>query len=377
MTDKARAAQAAGEFHRLTGDHPEGIWEAPGRVNLIGEHTDYNGGWALPFAIDRSTVVAVRRRPDHVVRVWSANLGQEAAAPIRDLDPARASAQPSWARYPLGVVWSALGRGADLPGLDISVTSTVPLGSGLSSSAALTVAVAVAVNDIAGTAWGVEELARVAQEAEARFAGVPCGLLDQLAALGARRGHAVLIDFMSLSRELVPLGPGPLVVISTGAQRANAAGAYANRRAACERAAGVLGLPTLRQASLEQVEARLEGELLRRARHVVTENARVMQAVRRLHDRQPLGDLLTASHVSLRDDYEVSCPELDLAVGTALREGATGARLTGAGFGGCAIAIGVSAEALAVPVAKAFADAGFKPPTVFDVEPSERARRLA
>jgi galactokinase len=372
-----RVAEATDEFRRLTGESAEGVWQAPGRVNLIGEHTDYNAGLALPFAIDRGTVVAARRRPDRLTRVWSVNLGQNVTADLADLRPSTALSLPSWARYPLGVAWGMGRRGADVPGFDISVSSTVPLGSGLSSSAALTVSVAVTLNDLTQAGLDHLELAKTAQEAETSFAGVPCGLLDQLAALDASAGFGVLIDFESLKRELVPLDIGPMVVISTGVERANAAGAYANRRAACEEATRQLGLTSLRDATLEMVEARLTGEVRRRARHIVTENGRVAEAVTRLLAGQPLGDLLTASHLSLRDDYEVSCPELDLAVETAEREGAAGARLTGAGFGGCAISIGVGASALTEPVSAAFAEAGFGPPTIFAVAPSQGAGRLA
>ena len=377
MAGESRIEEAADEFRHLTGKPAEGIWQAPGRVNLIGEHTDYNEGLALPFAIDRGTVVAVRRRSDHRARVWSANLGQYAAADLTDLGPRTASSLPSWARYPLGVVWAMGRQGVEVAGLDISVGSTVPLGSGLSSSAALTVSMAVAVNDLAHAGLDHLELAKAAQEAEASFAGVPCGLLDQLAALDAKAGYGVLIDFESLKRELVPLDVGPTVVISTGVERTNAAGAYANRRAACEEAARQLGLKSLRDATLEMVETKLSGEVRRRARHIVTENGRVDDAVARLRAGKPLGDLLIASHLSLRDDYEVSCPELDLAVETALREGAAGARLTGAGFGGCAISIGADASVLAGPMSAAFAKAGFGPPTVFAVAPSQGASRLA
>ncbi|MGC8626475.1 MAG: galactokinase [Acidimicrobiales bacterium] len=377
MENDDRAGGIAEEFRRLTGHPPEGIWQAPGRVNLIGEHTDYNAGLALPFAIDRCTIVAVRRRTDHLVRVWSANLGQQVEARTEDLSPKAPVDIPSWARYPLGVIWASQAHGVELPGLDISVSSTVPIGGGLSSSAALTVALAVAVDDIAQAGWSTEELAKISQEAEALFAGVPCGLLDQLSVLAARAGHAVVIDFMSQSWELVPLDAGPLVVISTGVQHANAAGAYANRRAVCEQAAAKLGLKALRQATLDQVEAQLSGEQLRRARHVVTENLRVLETVERLRKNQPFGDLLTASHISLRDDYEVSCAELDLAVETAVRSGADGARLTGAGFGGCAISIGASAQALSGAISRAFGEAGFAQPSTFDVAPSDGAGRLA
>jgi galactokinase len=368
------AGGAADQFRRLADHSPDGLWRAPGRANLIGEHTDYNGGLALPFAIDRTTVVAARRRQDKLARVWSVALEDSVTADLEHLDR---SALPAWARYPLGVFWAMERRGVDLPGIDMSVSSTVPLGSGLSSSAALTVAVAVALDDLTGAALGKVELAKICQEAEAQFAGTPCGLLDQFAALQARAGHGVLIDFSSLGCELVPLEIGPLAVISTGVQHANSAGAYANRRAACQEAASRLGVELLCQASLKRAEKELSGELLRRARHVLSENARVAEFARRLRADLQVGELLTASHVSLRDDYEVSCPELDLAVGTALGNGASGARLTGAGFGGCAISLGATAGQLAGPMSEAFAEAGFGTPDVFEIKPSDGAGRLA
>jgi len=346
-------------------------------VNLIGEHTDYNFGLALPFAIDRGTVVAARRRPDNMVRALSCTLERQAAARIDDIAEWAPSYFEPWARFPFGVIWAMTRAGADLPGLDIVISSDVPIGSGLSSSAALSIAVALAVNDLAAAGLSKIEIARIGQQAESEVAGLPCGLLDQLAVLEGRAGAAVLIDFLSLQTETVPVGPGPLVVINTRVEHANAAGAYADRRNACERAARELGVPSLRQATLAQVEEKLHGELLRRARHVVTEDARVVEAALRLRGDRPIGDLLIGSHVSLRDDYEVSCPELDLAVEVALAGGADGARLTGAGLGGCAISIGVEADDLVAPMLEAFEGASFRQPEVFAVAPTEGAGRLA
>ncbi len=376
------ARTAAEGFSGLVGRPPEGLWRAPGRVNLIGEHTDYNSGLALPFAIDRATVVAAGRRSDQLVRIFSTTMDEQATASLDDVvrwDPKSFS---GWSRYVLGVLWAlAVGPGKEAGtgrlGLDMVIASDVPLRSGLSSSAALTVAVAVAVNDLSGADLAVPELARAAQEAEAVFAGTPCGLLDQLAALEGRRGAGVLIDFLTLGTELVPLDGGPFAVVNTRVEHANADGAYADRRQACEQAASRLGVPSLRQATLDQVQSGLDGELRKRARHVVSENDRVRGTVAALRQGAPVGDLLVSSHVSLRDDYEVSCPELDLAVATSLARGATGARLTGAGLGGCAIALGVEAEELASPISKAFEEAGFRPPEVFNVSPSEGAGRLA
>ena len=371
------AATAYERFRDLVGAPPEGLWRAPGRVNLIGEHTDYNFGLALPFAIDRATVVAARRRPDNVVQALSCTLGRQATASLGDIAGQAPSNFEPWARFPFGVIWAMTRAGAAVPGLDIVIASDLPIGGGLSSSAALSISVAIAVNDIAAAGLSKMEIARIGQQAESEVAGLPSGLMDQLAVLEGRSGSAVLIDFLSLQTEQVPVGRGPLVVINTRVEHANAAGAYADRRNACEKAARELGVPSLRQATLGQVEANLHGELLRRARHVVTENGRVVEATARLRADQPIGDLLVGSHASLRNDYEVSCPELDLAVDVALASGADGARLTGAGFGGCAISVGARAEDLMKPMSEAFGRAGFLQPEVFAVAPTEGAGRLA
>jgi galactokinase len=346
-------------------------------VNLIGEHTDYNFGLALPFAIDRETVVAARRRTDNLVRALSCTLERQATATLDDIAGKAPSYFEPWARFPFGVIWAIARAGAVLPGLDIVIASDVPIGAGLSSSAALSIAVAIAVNDIAAVGLSRAEIATIGQQAESEVAGLPCGLMDQLAVLEGHAGAAVLIDFLSLETEPVPVGRGPLVVINTKVEHANAAGAYADRRNACEKAARELGLPSLRHATLELVEDKLHGELRKRARHVVTENGRVVEATARLRGGQPIGDLLVGSHTSLRYDYEVSCPELDLAVDVALSNGADGARLTGAGFGGSAISVGAAAEDLATPMSEAFERAGFMQPEVFAVAPTEGAGRLA
>jgi galactokinase len=368
--------QLSGQFRDLTGDAPEGVWRSPGRVNLIGEHTDYNGGLALPFAIDRATFVAARRRPGSAVRLWSANLTETASADIGEIARWEPAKFAPWARYPLGVIWEMHERLVEVPGLDLFVSSNLPLGSGLSSSAALSVAVAVTVNDLAGARLDRSELALVAQRAEAAFAGVPCGLLDQVAVLEGKAGHGVLVNFASMTTELVPIDAGPFVIMNTRVERDNASGAYSQRREACEIAARELGVAPLCQAGLDMVETKLDGDLKKRARHVVTENARVTETVRRLRQHSSIGDLLVGSHISLRDDYEVSCPELDLAVETALANGAEGARLTGAGMGGCAISLGLSAASLGGPLASAFSAAGFKAPEVYEVAPADGADRV-
>ena len=348
------------------------MWQAPGRVNLIGEHTDYNAGLALPFAIDRQVVVAAARRHDGLLHCWSAHGDHDVYCEIGSLFPRAVS---GWGAYPLGVVWAFGQAGFGLDGLDLAVESTVPVGRGLSSSAALTAAVAVTVDHLAGAALGPARLAELCHQAESGFVGVAVGLMDQLAVLCGRRDHALLLDFDRLSQEqeLVPLALRPLVVIDTGVVRRVGDGAYAERRRQCSEAAAWLGLSNLRQASWNEVNALPDGVLRRRARHVVSENERVIEAAARLRAGKGIGDLLWASHASLRDDFAVSCPELDAVVEVAARAGARGARLTGAGFGGCAIAVGVPADDLNEGLRRRFGPSG---PVAFGVTPVDGAGRI-
>ena len=371
-------------FRERVGRQPDGVWAAPGRVNLIGEHTDYNDGFVLPAAIDRLVLVAAGRRAGGRLRLWSLQAGPPADLELAVVGPGRVE---GWAAYPAGVAWALGQAGAELGGADLVVDGDVPAGSGLSSSAALECATATALADLHGARLDRQALASLARRAENEVVGVPSGAMDQMVSMLGRAGHALFLDTRSLETEQVPLPLEEsglcLVVIDTRAGHRLVDGAYADRRAACEAAAAVLGVPALRDATLEQVEAAAEAlgdPGLRRARHVVTENARVLEAVALLRaghlDR--LGPLLVASHASLRDDYEVSSPELDTAVEAAMDAGATGARMTVAGFGGSAIAL-VRAD-LAGRVAdrarEAFAAAGFGPPEVTTVLPSDGARRL-
>ena len=320
----------------LGGSAEIGLVRAPGRVNLIGDHTDYNDGLVLPLAIDRECIAAWRPRDDG--RVCVRSLDVDAAVTVAaDGTDDPGSVEPSWGRLVAAIVRALAERGRSPAGFDVALTSTVPLGSGLSSSAAFEVAIALAAIRAAdGFALDRLELARACRDAEQLATGVPCGLMDQLASLSGQRDHALLIDCRSLSIQPVPL-PAVVstLVVHSGVARTLASSAYADRRAACEAAAARLGVPALRDARPDDVA----GD--RRARHVVTENARVVDAVAALRagDLEKLGAVLLASHASLRDDFEVSTRELDLLVGLLVEEGAIGARLTGAGFGGCVVGL--------------------------------------
>jgi len=367
---------------------PSGVWSAPGRVNLIGEHTDYNDGFVLPFAIAARTTVAAARRDDRLLRMRSVQQpAGDVSVSLDELGPGRPG---GWAAYVAGVVWAARERhGAALGGLDLLVDGRVPAGGGLSSSHAIEVAVAIAVNDLFDLGLDVDALARLTQAAENDFVGAPTGIMDQLALLHGKAGHALFVDTRSLRYEHVPLDPAAaglvLLVLDTKVHHALADGAYGERRAACERAAAALGVASLRDVeagppgALDVRLRDLDDTLRRRARHVVTENGRVLSAVAALRngDWAALGQLMDASHVSLRDDYEVSCDELDVAVAAARTAGALGARMTGGGFGGSAVALVPAARGPAVraAVVDAFAARGWARPDVLPVTPSDGAHR--
>jgi galactokinase len=342
------------------GETPVRWFRAPGRVNLIGDHTDYNDGLALPLAIDRECVVAVRPRDDARVRVRSLDAGGmvDVAADGHD-EPAAVT--PDWGRYAAGVVRALAERDRPAVGAEIVLSSTVPAGSGLSSSAALSVGIALAAAAVADFELAPLELARACQAAEHLGTGVPTGLLDQLASLGGVDGAALLVDFRALSLVPVALPPAcTVLVVHSGVARTLAGSAYAERRAACEAAARRLGIESLRDATADDV-----GDDPR-ARHVVTENGLVLDCVAALQhgDTTAAGAALLASHASLRDDYEVSTPELDRLVDLLVAHGAFGARLTGAGFGGCVVALvplGDAAEIAARTVERYRAATGFEP----------------
>jgi galactokinase len=374
------------DFAEVFGRQPDGVWSSPGRVNLIGEHTDYNEGFVLPFAINRRTVAALGLRGDRTARVGSTFADELVEI---DLDALAPDVLAGWSAYPLGVAWALGEFGADLaavPGFDLLIDSNVPVGAGLSSSAAIEGAVALALNDVWRLGLDRQTLARVGQRSENVAVGAPTGIMDQSASLLGRPDSAVFLDCRTLHSEIVSLGLAEagleIVVIDTGVEHAHATGGYADRRASCEAGAAALGVESLRDVSvadLDRARAILDDVTFRRVRHVVTEDQRVLDTVRTLRAEGPtaIGNLLDASHASMRDDFEISVPELDLAVETAQANGAIGARMTGGGFGGSAIALVPSDTVSRVLVALdgAFAEHGFGQPNLFTVVPSEGARR--
>lgn len=356
-------------------------WTVPGRVNLIGEHLDYNGGAVLPIAIDRALLIKIRKREDQLVNVWSG--GSKASFDVR-VQPGEVDGGSA---YLAAGVWASRAAGIDVPGADIVIESTLPSGAGLSSSAALTCGLAAAFDDLAETGLSRLELARIGQRAETDFIGAPVGLMDQLAVLCAEPHHALHIDFAHEEPQLTSIPARwsdaglMLAVIDTGVHHALASSEYAARRTACARAAETLGLNRLADASVDAV-LRLDDETdKKRTRHVVTETARVRGALKMLRTEEwiQFGAMLTASHASLRDDYEVSCPELDVAVETALEAGALGARMTGGGFGGSAIALLMpeSVDLLRSQLEARYARAGWATPHVMAVAAVGGAARRA
>lgn len=379
-------AELRSRFEEAFGAAPDGVWQAPGRVNLIGEHTDYNEGFVLPFAIDRTARVAVRLRPDSTVRMLS-TFGNQGltSADAAALDPATAR---GWTKYPLGVLWALEQRGLTVPGMDLLLDSDVPRGAGLSSSHAIECAVVTAVNDLTGAGLDAEDMVLATQRAENDFVGAPTGIMDQSASLRGAAGRAVFLDCRDQSIRLVPFDAEAaglvLLVIDTKVAHSHAGGGYAARRASCELGADVLGVRALRDVGvgdLEEAAGLLDAETFHRVRHVVTENERVLQTVELLESAGPqaIGALLDASHASTRDDFDISCDELNLAVDTARAGGAIGARMTGGGFGGSAIALTPTEaeQQVRADVSRSFARAGYAAPDIFSVRPAAGAMRLA
>ncbi|MFK0003264.1 galactokinase [Paenarthrobacter sp. NPDC090522] len=386
MTTTTDTSALAERFQETFGTAPDGVWQAPGRVNLIGEHTDYNEGFVLPFAIDKTAKVALRLRNDATVRLLSTFGGHGLVeTSLEGLEPGSGQ---GWSRYPLGVAWALQERGITVPGFDLLLDSDVPLGAGLSSSHAIECAVITALNELTDAGLSAEELVLETQRAENIFVGAPTGIMDQSASLRGAKGHAVFLDCRDQHLDLVPFDAESaglvLLVIDTKVSHSHADGGYASRRASCELGSEVLGVTALRDVGVEDLEEAsgvLDETTLRRVRHVVTENDRVLQTVELLGSHGPasIGLLLDASHASMRDDFEISCPELDLAVEAARTHGAIGARMTGGGFGGSAIALTPVRQEQQVrdAVVRAFAQAGFTEPDIFTVTPAAGALRLA
>ena len=355
---------------------------APGRVNLIGEHIDYSDGFVLPFAIKDRTLVAARKRNDSTVRIASAQRRNKIVTV--DINQVKPGIKGEWERYALGVLW-AMGI---KEGVDLLIDGNVPLGAGLSSSAALECSVATAMNHLFDLGFNLEELARLTQKAENQYVGVPCGIMDQSVSLMATQGSALLLDCRDLNTKNIPFDVASngleLLIIDTQAHHALTDGGYAERRASCESVVVKLDINSLRELSMEQLEnsrALLTETEFVRARHAVTEMKRVLECVDALSnsDFEKVGHLINQSHTSLRDDYTVSCPELDTAVEAALSAGALGSRMVGGGFGGSAIALiqaSKTKETIKL-IEKAFSNKGFKAPRFFASLPSQGAELLS
>ncbi|BCW70886.1 galactokinase [Arthrobacter sp. NicSoilB8] len=373
-------------FEVTFGAAPDGVWAAPGRVNLIGEHTDYNQGFVLPFAIEKRARTAVRLRDDSTVRLLS-TIGDQGLVEA-DAAALAPGAVTGWAKYPLGVVWALQQHGIKVPGFDLLLDSDVPLGAGLSSSHAIECALITALNELTGAGLSAEEMVMLTQRAENAFVGAPTGIMDQSASLRGASGHAVFLDCRDQAVQLVPFEAQEaglvLLVIDTKVSHSHADGGYSSRRASCELGAQILGVSALRDVAvtdLQNARGLLDPTTFRRVHHIVTENDRVLQTVDtlRAHGAAHIGDLLDASHASMRDDFEISCPELNLAVDKARTNGAIGARMTGGGFGGSAIALTPVQDEQQVrdAVILAFAAAGFTRPEIFSVTPSAGAARTS
>ncbi|MFC9897220.1 galactokinase [Nocardia sp. NPDC127579] len=363
---------------------PGGIWAAPGRVNIIGEHTDYNGGYCLPMALPQVVRCTAMPRTDGLARVGSQqHPGERIEVPIQELAQA---AVTGWSRYPLGVVHEYHRRGHHIPGVDLELDGSVPIGAGLSSSAALECAVAIALRDLFELPVPDTELIDIANRAENDYVGAPTGTLDQTASIRCVAGHALFLDAGTGHTEQVPFDLAAaglaLLIVDTNTPHALVDGEYARRRRECEAAAAELGVERLRDVTdVRAVAALADPVLRRRARHVVSENARVLtvvQALREGSDPRVIGPVLTAAHTSLRDDFMVSTAQLDTAVDSALDAGAHGARMVGGGFGGSIIALvdARGTDRVVAEIRNRFRAARFAEPRTFVAVPSAGARRV-
>ena len=370
------------KFLETFGAEPDLIAAAPGRVNLIGEHIDYSEGFVLPFAIKDRTFAAIRKRDDSMVRVASAQRRNKIVTV--DINAVKPGLKGEWERYALGVLWSMGVK----TGVDLMIDGHVPLGAGLSSSAALECSVATAVNHLFDLGLSLEDLARITQKAENQYVGVPCGIMDQSVSLMATNGSALLLDCRDLSTRNIPFDVASsgleLLIIDTQAHHALTDGGYAERRASCESVAAKLSVKSMRELTMAQLESSknlLSDVEFIRARHAVSEMQRVLDCVEALSqaDFVKVGELINQSHISLRDDYTVSCPELDTAVDASLAAGALGSRMVGGGFGGSAIGLieaSKTSETIKA-IEKAFADKKFKAPRFFTSLPSQGAEVIS
>ena len=389
-------AAASAWFRDRYGCEPEGVWHAPGRVNLIGEHTDYNDGFVLPFALGlgvRAAAALPAPGSGDVLELSSrqaspADAASTGAATVRSrLDSLAPGSVRGWAAYAAGVAWALREAGHAVGGARVAFDADLPQGAGLSSSAALECAAALALTGLYGIDVPAPELARIARRAENEFVGVPSGIMDQSASLLCRKGHALLLDCRSLATSHVPFDPAAagleLVVMDTGVRHELADGEYAARRRACEEAARLLGVTSLRDVTDPDAALRRlrDPVLCKRARHVITDNHRVeaVTGLLRAGAMREVGALLTASHLSLKNDFEVSWPQADVAAQSAVAAGALGARMIGGGFGGSVIALadaGRSGE-ITDAVTAAFSRHGWAPPRAIPASPESGAHRLA
>ncbi len=357
-------------FEEQFGARPHYMVRGPGRVNLIGEHTDYNDGFVMPMAIDRAVWIALRPRADHLVTLTSLDMGETITFALDNIQ----HNQPTWIEYVKGVAWALQGQGYSLGGWEGVMAGDVPIGAGLSSSAAVEMAAARAFMAVGDQPWQPATMARVGQQAENQWMGVNSGIMDQMISAAGQAGHALLIDCRSLETEAVPLPPQTVVVIlDTSTRRGLVDSAYNERRAQCDAAAAYFGISALRDVDMGHFQAQAEGldELTRRrAQHVISENERVLAAQKAMRDGDAvrLGQLMNKSHTSLRDDFEVSSPALNTIVDIAQTQpGCFGARMTGAGFGGCAVALvgGDAAAAFVATVAQAYQQATGLTPNLY------------
>jgi galactokinase len=364
------------------------VWFAPGRANLMGEHTDYNEGFVLPFALAQGVTATATARDDGLLALRSK---QRPAEPVTlSLDALAPRSVTGWAAYPAGAAWALRAAGLDILGASIDIDSDLPVGAGVSSSAALECSVALALCSLSGVAVGREALAKIAKRAENEFVGAPTGIIDQSAALLCQADHAMLLDCRTLATTQVPFRPSAAgaaaLIIDTRVTHALVNGEYAARRAECEEAARLLGVPALGLVTdPAAVDVLADPLLRRRARHVVTDSIRARAIAAALQDGPApdiypfIGKLLTEGHASLRDDFEVSWPQADAAVGVAIEAGAYGAKMIGGGFGGSVLAL-LPAErvpSVSAALAESFVSRGWTPPEFLEAVPAPAARRLA